>query len=104
MCGEGGSALREGVGGGGGHGWSGKKKISETNLPAIWVLVLSLRDVFVLVVGRISSGVPSNVMVLGEKFLSGLADRVCHGGGWTREMTFAPRGEVGGKKVPNGSI
>jgi hypothetical protein len=82
------------------------RKISErTNLPAICVLALLLhRDVFALLVGRICSSVLSNVRVLGKKFLSSLADRVCHGGDWTREMTFAPREEVGGKKVPNESI
>jgi hypothetical protein len=54
----------------------------RTNLPAIRVLVLSvLWYIFVLLVGGISSGVPSNIRVWGKEPLSSSADRVWHGRG-----------------------
>ena len=82
--------------------WSGKKIIIKlANLPAICVCALVLcvlRDIFVVVVGGICSGVGSNVGIVGKEPLSGFAERVGHGGRLTR-MTFSNGGKWAARKA-----
>ena len=73
-----------------------KNYAKRTNLPAICALVLIvLSDIFVLLVGGICGGIPSNIRVCGKEPLSRSADRVWHGRGGRDDV--APREEVGGK-------
>ena len=83
----------------------GEKRVLEweevANLPAICVCALVLcvlRNIFVVVVGRICSGVRTNIGIMGKEPLSGLAERVCHGGR-LRRMTFAKGGKWAARKA-----
>jgi len=57
-----------------------------------------LRDIIIVVVGRICNGVRSNIGVMGKEALSGFAEGVGHGGRLTR-MTFSNGGEWAARKA-----